>query len=424
MYSDQSLINVINIELSEITSDIESLNVISKLRKKFDSEFVNFIIEQSKSREKAKNKLPIEVIPHLLFDKTALEQASTWPAANHRVERIKQKVFQLNPKADLDCYSVYDLGSGIGIDTLALSGSFLVNSYESEQKRFELLKQNNRNYSNVFRAKSVNCVNADFTNIPALNLNNKCIVYLDPSRRDAQSHYKSILDYQPSLEIVNEILKYTPYVVVKISPSVDLKELLSFEFDEEYEIEFISERSELKECVLWFGFSKRQTISATILPENLTYTGEINEDYGIEVKSEFEYLYEPDFALIRSGLMEYIAADKGLIKIDSEIAYLGGKLVEDVSWCKNRTFFKVLKVIESIRYENIIEELLKINIEFVDLKKRGYDIDLDKLQLKFNKQLKKNSVNNKSTNNPKKKAVLLFTYVCGKKVCIVTEKVI
>lgn len=422
MYSDRDLLKIINKELSINSKKIDSLSRISDLRKKYNSEFVNFIIDQAKSREKANNKLPKDLVSNLLFDKTALEQASTWVCATHRSKKLKENISLIDSKFKLNGYHVYDLGSGIGIDTLAMSRFFKIYSYESDLKRYNLLVQNSSNCFKSIKKNKINCVNADFTNIKDLILNDKCIVYLDPSRRDLKSHFKSIFDYNPSLEIINEILEFTPFVIVKISPAVDLQELQNNTFNSPYEIEFVSENSELKECILWFGFTKENIITGTKLPENISYTKNLDVQLEISTYNEFEYLYEPDFAYIRSGTMDLIAKKTRLSKIDEQIAYLAGGKVSNVTWCRNNTYFKRIKVIESIRFEAIFKELIELQITYVDLKKRGFEIELDSLQVKFNKALARNQ--KKQAIQIHKKAVLIFTYFSNKKVCIITEKVI
>jgi hypothetical protein len=100
---------------------------------------------------------------------------------------------------------------------------------------------------------------------------------------------------------------------------VQLAELTPFDA----EVEFISLKGELKEAVLWFGPLRSATRRATILPG--TYTMADGGGFGSLPLSEPQgYLYEPDPAVIRAGLVADLGATLNAAQLDPDIAYLTG----------------------------------------------------------------------------------------------------
>jgi hypothetical protein len=106
---------------------------------------------------------------------------------------------------------------------------------------------------------------------------------------------------------------------------VDLAELRGYDA----EVEFISLRGELKEAVLWFGPLKSAHRRATLLPGNHTMMEDISDiDRGEKSQLSFpittpkEFFYEPDPAIIRSGLVRKLGFQLDASQVDPDIAYL------------------------------------------------------------------------------------------------------
>ena len=91
-------------------------------------------------------------------------------------------------------------------------------------------------------------------------------------------------------------MTYVPNIGVKISPGLKISQL----DDYDCEIEFISLKGELKEAVLWFGELKQNHRQATLLPSNNILFEQ--KDVFTDASLPQKYIYEPDPAIIRSGL--------------------------------------------------------------------------------------------------------------------------
>jgi hypothetical protein len=141
--------------------------------------------------------------------------------------------------------------------------------------------------------------------------------FFDPARRAAGKRVFSVGDYTPSLGAVKDWLPDVPALAVKISPGVKKVEIASYDA----EIEFISLKGELKEAVLWFGPLKTAQFRATVLPGPHTLVADDSRS-SLPLGEPGAYLYEPDPAVLRAGLVAALGKQIGASQIDPDIAYL------------------------------------------------------------------------------------------------------
>jgi hypothetical protein len=96
---------------------------------------------------------------------------------------------------------------------------------------------------------------------------------------------------------------------------------------EEGELEFISVRGELKEVVLWTGSLRQVSRRVSVPATGFVLDGE-PEPVRV-IKAAGAFLFAPDPALVRSGLLGPLAAELGLWGLEEDVAYLSGaELVE------------------------------------------------------------------------------------------------
>jgi hypothetical protein len=137
------------------------------------------------------------------------------------------------------------------------------------------------------------------------------------------------------LEVVVGWQASFPAIGVKISPGVDLAELVAYDA----EVEFISLHGELKEAVLWFGPLKSAGRRATILPgpHTLPAAGQFDFEQvgGPQRMSEpLAYLYEPDPAVLRAGLVKDLAVNLEAFQLDPDIAYLTADKLQPTQYAR------------------------------------------------------------------------------------------
>jgi hypothetical protein len=153
--------------------------------------------------------------------------------------------------------------------------------------------------------------------------------FLDPARdRDGKSKTRSILNSEPQLlKILPLIFKITPNVGVKISPAFDYEELALL--PEEPEVEIISEDNNCKVAMLWFGALKKNQRSASCLCKGNLYFYKDNPAVsraGVLNKPGV-YIYEPNKAISKAHLVDELAAEYGLKKLNPRLAFLSGGLL-------------------------------------------------------------------------------------------------
>jgi hypothetical protein len=157
---------------------------------------------------------------------------------------------------------------------------------------------------------------------------------------------------------------------VKISPGVDIAEL----DDYDAELEFISLRGELKEAVLWFGPLKSAFRRATLLPGGRQLVSEREDTIHPDSKSISEpksFLYEPDPAVIRAGLVGKLAEILSASQLDPDIAYL------TADTCMDTPFARMWRIEDWFPFQlkRLRLYLRERNIGHVTVKKRGSPLE-------------------------------------------------
>ena len=280
---------------------------LTQLQKHYPSDLAKAALETVILRAKAQRKF--SRAGQMYFSREALEQSSGEGVARYRGARYA--LFR----------SVGDLACGLGGDALGLAdtGPALLTLVDLDPLRLALAEANLAACGHAGRAEFV-C--SDLTTAPLPHVE---ALWFDPARRDAARGRRlfSVHNYHPPLAIVKDWLPQLPALGVKISPGVDLAELAGYTA----EIEFISEGRELKECVLWFGPLRSAEPRgagafrrATLLPGPHTLLAD--PAAAATVGAPLAYLYEPDPAVLRAGLVTTLAARLNARQIDPSIGYL------------------------------------------------------------------------------------------------------
>jgi hypothetical protein len=287
------------------------LRNLTQLRKHYDAALAKAALETVLLRARARAKF--SRAEAMYFTREALEQASSEIIATYRARRY----------AGLG--RVADVGCGLGGDAIGLAGVAPVTVMDKDPLRLALAQANLAAYSRAAEA-----VLADVTvdPLPAADA-----LWFDPARRTGSRRAFSVRDYTPPLSILTEWLARTPALGVKISPGVNLAELDRGQrtIDNarrsavpglpDFELEFISVHGELKECVLWFGPLRTQAARrATLLPGPHSLIS--NLEPSPSLSRPLAFLYEPDPAILRAGLVTTLAAQLGAHQLDPDIAYL------------------------------------------------------------------------------------------------------
>lgn len=279
------------------------LSHYSRLSRQYPAEMARAALEIAILRGEAQSKFPFA--SQLYFTRPALEQASSYQIARWRARRY------------LGLERLFDFGCSAGSDTLALSEISFTTGLDRDELRLAMAQAN---LAACGLAERSALLLADLTGRLPFNLTPAMGVFFDPARRAAHQRFFSVRDYQPPLVVIEDWLEHCPAVGVKISPGVDLAELHAYDA----EVEFISLRGELKEAVLWFGALKTCQRRATLLPDGNTLVSPDNpvDSSSLPLCEPGAYLYEPDPAILRAGLVQQVGNQLGASQLDPDIAYL------------------------------------------------------------------------------------------------------
>jgi hypothetical protein len=210
---------------------------------------------------------------------------------------------------------VADLTCGIGGDTLALAAvARRTLAADRDPARLLLARHNLAVYE-----VAADLVGMDLLH-PAVAFGAEWAIFADPGRRGAGGARSfDPAAYEPPLEGIRA--RYRGHdLTLKVAPGIDYAALPWVD-----EGEIVSLAGEVKEAVLWCralataGVHRR----ATLLPAGATLTDAGAPD-ACPVAAPGRYLYEPDGAVVRAGLVRPLAARLDLWQIDPQIAYLSG----------------------------------------------------------------------------------------------------
>ena len=147
------------------------------------------------------------------------------------------------------------------------------------------------------------------------------------------------------------------------------------------EAEWVSDGGEVKEAVLWSPALATTDRRATVIGEHglATLTDEdspADGEPGTEVRAVGAYLYEPDGAVIRAGLVTAVAAGVGGGLVDPHIAYV----TSDASF--RTPFARSYRVVEHLPYreKQLRAALHERGIGRLTIKKRGVQVVPEELR--------------------------------------------
>jgi len=333
---------------AETPTEREFLSVVQRLRKRYPEPLVMAAVEQAILRRRGAAKF--SRAGEMYFEREALEQASSEMVSHYRAERL----------AGFPC--LYDLGCGLGGDSLALAAVSAVVAVDRDGLRLSLLAANARALgveANVWP------VRADLR-LPAWRLSRRAAGFFDPGRRRNGRRVYSVARYEPPLDLAYTWLPELAALAVKVSPGIDLRQLSGVDC----ELEFISSLGELKEACLWFGSLRHVQRRATILPgpHSLVSSGNL----GTGILPPQGYLYEPDPAILRAGLVGELANRLGASQIDATISYLTSDRAITTPFAR---VYRVIEVMTS-NLRLLRAALRARGVGRLTLKKRGSAIDV------------------------------------------------
>jgi len=383
--------------------------VQTALRKEFPAEVVRAALTLTDLRQQARGRFTRA--DQMWFDRTRLEQATQEIVAQHKAQRFAACVGT----------TVLDLCCGVGADAIAIARQ---GGGDDETVAFRSAKEHSSAERKATVAKPISVRAVDLSplatwftkrnaeayevaaNIETLVSDVEKVditgqfVHLDPDRRTQGQRQVRLEFGSPGLPYLQALTKSAAGGAIKVSPASNFGGKFT-----DCEVELVSVHGECKEATIWFG-QLRQTapFRATILPQGATIAGDPWE-YRPRIEPLKRYLFDPDPAVVRAGLVDCVGDQLDLRRLDDAEEYLTGDALVDSPFVRG---FEVLADLNNNTRE--IRDYFRTSpFGQVEIKCRHMSIDADAIRRKLPLP----------GNEP---GVLLFVRVAGKARAIVAKR--
>ena len=289
-----------------------------QLRETYSQEMVRAALTLSELRMRGRSKF--SKADQMWFDRKSLEQATPELVSQHKAARFSG--------------TVYDFCCGMGGDLIALAKHARVTGVDLEPVLCQFAQWNSEVYG---VADSVSVLNSRLEEIR----DREGRLHIDPDRRPhSGGKVIRIEDYLPGLETLLELIEQFQGGAIKLSPASNFAGKFPGT-----EAELISLNGECKEATIWFGdLAGDQEYRATAISR----TGEVHSIAGhpmdafVEITEPGAYIYDPDPAVVRSGLLDVAADQFGVSRLDPEEEYLtSAEVVES-------PFFRRFRILDEL----------------------------------------------------------------------------
>ncbi|MFI6673935.1 methyltransferase domain-containing protein [Kribbella sp. NPDC050470] len=328
------------------------LQLVEKLRRQYDATLVSAAVTQAALRHRAVSKFDSDAA-RMYFTPDGLEQATRSTVGAHRAQRIA---------TTMPGSSVVDLGCGIGGDLISAARAGLrVTGVERDPATADAARAN---LAALGLPGEVIVGDAESFDLAPYD-----VVFADPARRADGRRVFDHNAYSPPWSFVTGLLNRT--ACVKVAPGIPHDAV-----PDGVEAEWVSDAGEVKEAALWSGHLYAGiTRRATLLPSGATVTDAPEADSG----PVGQYIYEPDGAVVRAGLVTAVAAAVDGWLLDPRIAYVTADALVSTALAS------AYEVLEELPYkEKALRSWVRSHdIGTLEIKKRGVDLDPAQLRRKL-----------------------------------------
>lgn len=339
--------------LLEKAAEVEGdpLRATASLRGEADPAHVAAALTQASLRRRAATKFG-DLAARMYFTPEGLEQATRLRIAEHRAARL----------AVAATGSVVDLGCGIGGDLVAFARAGITAAGVDLDPVRVAVAEANLAALGLGGAVAL----ADATTVDTSPFD---VAYADPARRSARGRSFDASAWTPPWSFVEQLLRRP--ACVKAAPGLphDL-------VPGGVEAEWVSDHGEVKEVALWSGRLATTARRATVLGDGGLATLTSEDDPGAEVREPGRFLYEPDGAVIRAGLVTAVADGVHGGLLDGQIAWV----TSDEAF--RTPFARSFEVLEELpfREKQLRAALRERGIGSLTIKTRGVSVVPDQLR--------------------------------------------
>ncbi len=363
----------------------DELRLQQRLRERFDAELVRAAFQLRELRERGKAKFSRS--DQMWFDRLGLEQATSEVVARHKAQRFHG--------------TVWDFCCGIGGDAIGLASRCQVVAVDRCRERCLMTAWNAETYEVADR---VTVVQGDVRQL----LDPQTLLHLDPDRRTGGGYTPdgrrrrtlSLEQYEPGYAFLRELTRRGRGGMIKVGPAANF--LGRFPGTE---IELVSLHRECKEARIWYGeLAGNEPFRATVLPSGATLAADPDSAVS-RVGSPGAYVYDPDPAVVRAGLVDVLAEQLGLWRLDESEEYLTSDRRVDSPFLRP---FAVREIVAN-NERAVRKAFRKFACREIEVKSRHIPVNAD-------------AVRRKLPRDGNHRGVVIFTRINGKARAVIGER--
>ena len=325
----------------------DALRTATALRRHAAPDAAAAALTQVELRRRAVVKLGPDLAARMYFTPDGLEQATRLRVAEHRAARV----------AMAEPGAVLDLGCGIGGDLVAFARAGLTAAgVDRDPLRVEVARAN---LAALDLGGAVQVADAEGVDTAGFG-----VVFADPARRGSAGRVFDVDGWSPPWSFVERLLARPS--CVKVAPGIPHDIV-----PQGVEAEFVSEHGDVKEASLWSPSLATARRRATVIGRGGLATITDEDDPGDQaLRAVGRFLYEPDGAVIRAGLVTAVAAGVHGGLVDPHIAYVTADEAFTTPFARS---YEVLAELP-FREKPLRAALRERGIGAVTIKKRGVDV--------------------------------------------------
>jgi hypothetical protein len=352
----------------------DTLTRLTLLRKQVSAARAAAAVELLELRARARARAKFADAEQMFFTREGLEQATGDAIAAHHAARLPEGV------------GVLDACCGIGGDARLLAARGPVVAVDQNPAAAHCTRLNIDRSAAGAHAALVACADATMLRLDRLKEREIHAAFFDPSRRAAgyagRRRVRAAEEYAPPLRWLEALRAHVESVCVKVSPAV-ADESIAFP---DVRVEFLSDRGECKEAVLWFGPPAdslplppraAEPYFATVLRPGLSAaTLAPFECAPLDSADVMEYLFEPDPAVIRAHLVPQIASVLSASAIEPGVAYLTSARLQETP------FASAYRAVDALPFDrkHIQRRLRALGAHISVVKKRGVPFEPEEVR--------------------------------------------
>ena len=333
---------------------------------------VPFVVEQIEARRRLKGKLPewYENKDIIMGGRVPAEQCSSEQTARYKQSIVKGE-------------SLCDITGGMGVDFWYMSEGMERAIYTERNEELCSIAKHNFQVLQTLRPEYViRCGDGRELPIPSVD-----IIYLDPARRAGDgSRVYAMEDCEPNIvEWQDELLKHAKMVLVKLSPMVDLTDVLR-KLKGVKELHIVGVKNECKEILVKAHAFDDSVCAGCVEVHCVDFLTSGKIEYVFSLLGGMEisltdggvkrHLYEPDVTLMKAGAFGSLCARYPVWQLDVDT-----HLMTSDEWIPEFPG-RVFEVEEMIPFSSKVLKRLKKEIPHANIAVRNFVMTADELRKK------------------------------------------